>query len=538
MVMLLIAVISVSRVHWDFNRLFIFSAEILLIFVLSQLLYYKALKYVGYLLSSLLYFVCLINIVSVAVTGDYITYIMWNNLANLQALGPSVKIVAAALVGAFIISFLPTRQGWLFQHQNIYNILSISIVLSYASALTLQESPLLGWFTLYDSAVETQQTLSNFEIDNNQRDNIYSEFEQSSIPGGYDSTLTKPNVIVIFAEGMSKEIFDGNNGSYTDLTPNLDEFTQSAINVTNYYNQTAATYRGLRGQLFSSQQYQEGYENGIPAMKRESNTKLTSIQSILSQNGYSTTMINPEPEQALFVNYLEQLGFDNVISGSKKNLINSGGEKTLPDSFNLQLLLKTAEAENNKGNNFFLSTYTYQTHVGLTSDVKYRDGKNEYLNKYYALDKAFGEFWDNFQKSPLYDNTIVVFTTDHATFPDPDYADTFNVGRSVYLSTVPLLIYYPGGKGQTVDAAGKNSLSLAPTLLDMIGVEDSKNYFLGCSLFSTQTSDMEYLTAIGDELYSTKDYGDGVTTINKKNKSDYSAVLDKLDDFYKISFHY
>ncbi|GAB2026776.1 hypothetical protein OfM2_06790 [Lactovum odontotermitis] len=536
--MLSIAAFVASRNQWNPDRFFIFSTEILLIFVLSQLFYYKALKYLGYLLSSVFYFVCLVNIVSVAVTGDYITYIMWNNLANLKALGPSVNTIILAVILIFILCFLPTRQNWLFQHQNLFNVLTILTIIGYGYAGTLQESPLSGWVSLYNSGVKTHQTLSKFESEKGQRKELYAEFEQPSIEGGYNGTLYNPNVIVIFAEGLSKEVLDGNNGSYTDLTPNLDEFTKSAINVTNYYNQTAATYRGLRGQLFSSQQYLEGYENGIPAIEKETDTKLTSVQSILSDNGYSTAMINPEPDQDLFVSYLNELGFDKIISGPRSELINSGGEMTLSDEDNLQLLLETAEEKNNNGESFFLSTYTYQTHVGLTSNIKYGDGKNEYLNKYHALDAAFGEFWNAFKASSLYNNTIVVFTTDHATFPDPTYASTFKVGRSIYLSTVPLLIYYPGAQPQVIDAAGKNSLSLAPTLLDMTGMEASKNYFLGDSLFSTQTSEMSYITAIGDELYSTKDYGKGVVTITSKNRPDYSTQLKELEDYYKISLHY
>jgi arylsulfatase A-like enzyme len=89
-----------------------------------------------------------------------------------------------------------------------------------------------------------------------------------------------------------------------------------------------------------------------------------------------------------------------------------------------------------------------------------------------------------FQNSDLADNTIIVFTADHASYVDmgwnqafPDYERAFGS-----LDRVPFFIYYKGVKPQKVDAQGRNSLDMAPTLLDYLDVS-APNYFLGSSLF-------------------------------------------------------
>ncbi|MDD0274464.1 LTA synthase family protein, partial [Shigella flexneri] len=46
------------------------------------------------------------------------------------------------------------------------------------------------------------------------------------------------NILVIFIEGMSSLVIS------KELTPNLYEFRKKSISFNNYYNHTAATFRG------------------------------------------------------------------------------------------------------------------------------------------------------------------------------------------------------------------------------------------------------------------------------------------------------
>lgn len=68
----------------------------------------------------------------------------------------------------------------------------------------------------------------------------------------------KPNVIVIFTEGMSFNVIDSVNNLGLGVTPKLDEIMKKSFFFINYYNHTAATFRGLRGQLTSAYQFKDG----------------------------------------------------------------------------------------------------------------------------------------------------------------------------------------------------------------------------------------------------------------------------------------
>ena len=65
-------------------------------------------------------------------------------------------------------------------------------------------------------------------------------------------------------------------------------------------------------------------------------------------------------------------------------------------------------------------------------------------------------------------------------------------------------------------------MDIAPTLLDVLGFEDSENYFVGSSLLS-EGSDMSRVCAIGDHVFILED-GE-IKRI--KGKSEYRNIVMK-----------
>src|SRR5690606_16217047 len=56
--------------------------------------------------------------------------------------------------------------------------------------------------------------------------------------------VAQPNVIVLFIEGMSARTLEPYGSTYPGLTPNLQALARDTMVADNYYNHTAATYRG------------------------------------------------------------------------------------------------------------------------------------------------------------------------------------------------------------------------------------------------------------------------------------------------------
>ncbi|MFV0555731.1 MAG: LTA synthase family protein [Lactovum sp.] len=540
--MFLIAFIAIQQSSWNGLQFLVFVAEIIIIFLLSQFFFiHKTLSFIAYLLSSLLYILALSNMFSVAMTGDFVTYTIWTNILNFEALGSMTKFLYIKVIFLIILSFLPHRQDLFKKISWSSSLITVLIALGMLMSAFLSgvtgKTTLSGWLALYNSYEMDKKMLKDSKISNLEQERIYQTFEHQEVSNSFDGGMGKQNVIIIFTEGLSSEVLDYNNSLNYNLTSNLTAFRNESISFENYYNHTAATYRGIRGQLFSSQQYVDTTESGVEEMVRLLDTPLFSLPELLKMNGYETEMINPEPDHKLFQTYLEQLKFDKIITNYEnlKTVSDVETQKILTDKDNYTLLLEEAMKKNTEGKSFFLSTYTCETHFDLDTAVTYGDGTNKILNKYYAMDQAFGTFWLQFKASPLYDNTIVVFTTDHASLTDTTYNASFQTERTVSLTPIPLMIYYPGQAAQVIDVGGRNSLGLTPTILDMLDYEHVKNYFLGNSLFSSTISEQEYITVLGSRFFSTKNYIQGISEITEDSTS--SSVLNELKEYMKISLN-
>ncbi|MBO4422058.1 MAG: sulfatase-like hydrolase/transferase [Clostridia bacterium] len=97
------------------------------------------------------------------------------------------------------------------------------------------------------------------------------------------------------------------------------------------------------------------------------------------------------------------------------------------------------------------------------------------VRMYYGMvsqtDDAIGKITDHLKKTGQYDNTVIIYTSDHGDMCgerrmlDKHYIMYDSVVR------VPLIIKYPGAKKKTVCDPVVHALDLVPTLLDICGLE-------------------------------------------------------------------
>ena len=112
---------------------------------------------------------------------------------------------------------------------------------------------------------------------------MLSQFYNEKVEGGIErpaQLASKPNIVLIFTEGLSQNIIDDER----NIMPNIRQFESEAVYFENYYNHTAATYRGIIGSLYSAHQFNNNDKNC-----------LVSLQSVMKKNGYHTLFLNPEP---------------------------------------------------------------------------------------------------------------------------------------------------------------------------------------------------------------------------------------------------
>ncbi|WP_448141942.1 LTA synthase family protein [Stenotrophomonas bentonitica] len=359
-------------------------------------------------------------------------------------------------------------------------------------------------------------------------------------PARYAQGLpARPNVIVIFTEGMSARWMETYGGAHAGLMPNLDRVARDSLVFTNYYNHTAATFRGLRGQLTSGHQEIDGYnDEGTGIGDRDVSHEVSavsriSVPDILRQQGYSSMFFLSQQE---FLNkMIKTLGFDRTLGRDYlyDHYLSKPERKRptmLSDADLFSAMLSELERQP-ASKPFFAAAYNFQTHAFQDGENKYSNGDNPMLNRFHTYDRDIGSFVERFKASPLHDNTVLVITADHSTYPDPHAVRADPRIATYFVDTIPMLMYWKGIQHNVVDVAGKNSLDLAPTVLSLLGARYGRNLFLGCSLF--ETCKLDRISNVGSQYILTNSTGSYSRFLLPEHEKEYFQEGKQLIDRYK-----
>ncbi len=423
--------------------------------------------------------------------ASFISLIMMTNLDMISDLGGNVGAYGVGAAAVVIAALLPIKSVGLVvpkrEWQKGAAIPSmVALWLLGIVLFTTSCSPMAAYVDLGCQYLEYRQyaaqikAMSKGGID-------ASAYYSEDVVDAYakdESLAEQPNIILIFTEGLSQSIVEDER----DLMPNYAALEEKSLFVENYFNHTAATFRGILGQLYSGYQY-GNYDPNY----------LISLQSILSDEGYSTTFINTEDNNEEWTQWLNTLGYDQVVSYVE--------DAYTTDKQAYEYLETVATELNSSSEPFFITLYTFGTHVSWDSpDETYGDGSDPALNRFYNTDCWIGEFLEWFETSELAEDTILIFTADHCAYYNDEFVNAFpDYERTAsFCDRVPLCIYYVGIEATTIDANGKNTLDLTPTILDYLDIS-AENYFLGTSLFDENgSSGYDTIYTIYNETWSTE----------------------------------
>lgn len=445
-------------------------------------------KILGYLINCILLLIIGIEIIVYRFAGNYVSLIMVTNLESIQGISGKTILYLLYIIPFILALCIPTPkiEGRFYKSFSKCGLVCVLLLTEFIIWNSGENSsPIENSILLFRNIYARQARYNKIaQSGNSDFEMLDSMFYKDTIGNYVSSPLQKknPDVVLIFTEGLSQNIIDDER----NIMPNVRMYEDKSLNFTNYYNHTAAIYRGLIGQLYSGHQYNNNDEN-----------TLISLQKIMHDNGYQTTLINTEPNNQDFTNYLKIFDFDRIVTSNNTNT-------WLRDDEAYALLANEVKEcyENSKPD--FIVIYTFGTHATFDeSKVKYGDGKNGLLNRFANADYYFGEFMKNFENNDKYNDLVVVFTTDHCTYEDEDFIRTFEPSytrEDYFCDQIPLLIWYNKIEAQEINAEGRNSLCFAPTLLDFLDI-DGDNYFLGDSLFSNNDVNnlIDKVYAIPDE---------------------------------------
>ncbi|MCB1567328.1 MAG: sulfatase-like hydrolase/transferase, partial [Xanthomonadales bacterium] len=312
------------------------------------------------------------------------------------------------------------------------------------------------------------------------------------------------NLILIYVESLGQRVVE--HPDFPQLMPNLtrrladdgllkDYFAASYITIEGITNSQCGTLFPLDGDSETMAGF-DGVAEQQPC-----------LGDVLKHAGYLQSYLGgAETSFAGKGHFLASHGYDKVMGFDEWR---AQGYKPRPGGWGLgdpdlfEEAWKELQRLETKGQPFNLTLLTIGTHLpGFTYAECTPYGRDEaYLEALHCSDQLIEKFLERVEASGFLDNGVVVLTGDHHVFPNPKMKKLFGVD-AVDDRRLPLLVL-DRNKPHAAVAAGA-SYDLAPTVLDLLGVEHTARFALGRSLLRTSSA-RDYFPTRYHDIYHGKD---------------------------------
>lgn len=304
----------------------------------------------------------------------------------------------------------------------------------------------------------------------------------------YKNELRKVNIFIIASDAVKTSMIN------KDVTPNIEDFKDDSIVFTNHYSGGNSTRFGIFSLFYGlNSTYWFSFLN---------EQKAPILLDTLKYLNYKVNLVSstdaswPEFRKTAYVNFTDNLydKFDGVPW--KKDAQSS--EKYI------ELISKMKKNESNFAFLFmdaphgFSYPKEFNPFEASNEEINYltiKEGSNNleqviktYKNSIAYNDKIFGKIIEKLKERDLYDDSIIIFTSDHGKefFEYGFYGH--NSSFSQAQTKVPFILKLPKGQKSTFDKMSSH-IDVVPSLLSYIGVKnDVSDYSNGKNFFDKDFS--------------------------------------------------
>ncbi len=304
--------------------------------------------------------------------------------------------------------------------------------------------------------------------------------------------IEKPNIIFIMLESISADHITP-YGYDRNITPNMEEFSKRAFLFEKAYSTSAHSDYSQTAFLSSRYPLTNDYRNFFDiSYPREF------IWDVLDRNNYTSLYISSQDDNwANMINYynLDTLDFYHYSLSDGTYDYGSGNARKDYDEDATKVVIEKLEDVDSP---FFLYVnfqgshypYSYPENNSLFSDdevslftnyfyideTDYESSLNRYDNSIFYVDAQVGLILDYLEDKNLFEDTIIVITSDHGEILEPRHGNLRH-GFGVYEEevNVPLMIYFPGKEPEIVEERVRH-LDVVPTILDIANISLSKEF--------------------------------------------------------------
>ena len=335
-----------------------------------------------------------------------------------------------------------------------------------------------------------------------------------------DEPFIKKNIVIIGMESFSKEFTKLTNGDKS-YTPFLDSIMNHCLVFDNAYSNAVQSAYGVPALLAS-----------IPGLLDKSfstsafaNNKINSFASLLKPYGYHTSFFHGASNGSMsFDIFSKNAGYDMYFGRTEYN-----NEKDYDGTWGIwdePFLQKVADEMNAIPQPFHSFIFNINSHSPYDIPKQYQERfKEEGLPVYASIryaDFAFEQFFKKIATMPWFQNTIFIFSSDHASGMASNDFYQNKVGKF----QIPIMIFDPSG---TLVKPGYNydltqQLDMLPTIMNLLHFPDP--YFaFGKDVFAQPSY---VLTRAGQEMTFIQD-SLRILVANNKLQGAYQFPADSMN---------
>lgn len=314
----------------------------------------------------------------------------------------------------------------------------------------------------------------------------------------------QPNILLIVVEDASPHI--GCYGETTISTPNIDALARGGVKFNKAFVTAPVCSAARSAMMAGMYQYSLGAHNHR-SQRMEGKGGVTNVAYHSSFEISNVVKLLPE----IFKNQ----GYYVTNSGKKNQT--KPGKTDYNFIFDDSLYVSTAWIKRKSGQPFFaqiqlsggknrgakvanpVDPATVNLPPYYPDDEVIRKDWAQYLNSWIYVDDQLGEIVEQLKHEGVYDNTILVFMTDHGISHIRGKQFLYEDGIHV-----PLIVSYPKEKliGDRLDLV--NHIDIGPTLLEMCGI-DIPEPMQGKALFADNYNERKFIYSGRDRCDETVD---------------------------------
>jgi phosphoglycerol transferase MdoB-like AlkP superfamily enzyme len=306
------------------------------------------------------------------------------------------------------------------------------------------------------------------------------------------------NIILLQVESLQNSVIN-QKVEGQEITPNINQLVKSSDYFNNHYYQLG--FGGTADTDFTVNTSVYPMKNAA-GFVQYGKDKYNGLAEILRQEGYSTNAYHAFNRSFWNRNVaFKSLGYQRFLGAESYQ----GGKYIQMGTGDYEFLAKTVQDV--KQEKFpslsYVITLTSHHPFELPAEEKTLILKGNYpeniANYYQAIhytDKAIGNFIDQLKKNDLFDESLIVLYGDHS----PSLGDLSSdqaikaLGESgnindikerTELKKVPLVIHFPGQKGEMIHSNVSSHIDIMPTILNMVGLKPKIPMF-GQDLYGQQ----------------------------------------------------